>query len=44
MLPIPTDVIVPTESVNAVTDAPTKGAIPSPPLEPIEIICPALGN
>jgi len=30
--------------VTAVEEAPTKGAIPRPPLEPIDIIWPALGN
>ena len=44
VLPIPTEVIVPVELVTAVTDAPTRGAIPKPPLDPIDIICPALGN
>ena len=44
LVPIPTDVIDPPAPRTAVTDAPAKGAIPSPPLNPIDIICPDLGN
>ena len=44
LVPTPTAVIVPLELVTAVTAAPAKGAKPNPPVYPIEIIWPALGN
>ena len=44
LVPTPTDVIDPPAPRTAVTDAPAKGAIPNPPLNPIDIICPDLGN
>ena len=42
--PIPTPVIWPASFLTTVTAAPTKGAIPKPPVEPKETVIPPLGS
>ena len=44
LVPTPTAVISPEELITAVTAAPARGANPNPPVYPIDIICPDLGN
>ena len=44
LVPMPTAVIEPPVPITAVTAAPAKGANPNPPVYPIDIICPDLGN
>ena len=44
VVPIPMDVIEPPAPTTAVTEAPTRGANPSPGVDPYETIIPPLGT